>query len=86
MRTVTDLRLDVYPDGGMARLRLFGELATTGREQLALRWFRLLSTAQANAVARSAGLDQQTTHTIIEDRPHLTYNDLPEQLRQQLQG
>ena len=83
---ITDLRLDVYPDGGMARLRLFGELATAGREQLALRWFQLLSTAQANAVARTAGLDQQTTHTIIEDRPHLAYADLPTPLRQQLQG
>ncbi len=83
---ITDLRLDVYPDGGMARLRLFGELAASGREQLALRWFRLLSNAQANAVARSAGLDQQTTHTVVEDRLHLTFDDLPEQLRQQLQG
>jgi allantoicase len=85
-KEITDLRLDVYPDGGMARLRLFGELAPTGREHIALRWFQLLSTAQASAVARSAGLDQQTTHTIIEDRPHLTYADLPEELRRHLQA
>ena len=83
---ITDIRLDVYPDGGMARFRLFGELATAGREQLALRWFQLLSPAQANAVARSARLDQQTAHTIVEDRLHLTYSELPEQLRRQLQG
>ncbi len=83
---ITDIRLDVYPDGGMARFRLFGELATAGREQLALRWFQLLSPAQANAVARSARLDQQTARTIIEDRLHLAYFELPEQLRRQLQG
>jgi len=83
---ITDIRLDVYPDGGMARFRLFGELATAGREQLALRWFQLLSPAQANAVARSARLDQQTARTIIEDRLHLAYSELPEQLRRQLQG
>ncbi|MGI8591077.1 MAG: allantoicase [Nakamurella sp.] len=83
---ITDIRLDVYPDGGMARFRLFGELATAGREQLALRWFQLLSPAQANVVARSARLDQQTAHTITEDRLHLTYSELPEQLRRQLQG
>jgi len=83
---ITDIRLDVYPDGGMARFRLFGELDTAGREQLALRWFQLLSPAQANSVARSAHLDQQTTRTIIEDRPHLTYSEFPELLRQHLQG
>ena len=83
---ITDIRLDVYPDGGMARFRLFGELATAGREQLALRWFQLLSPAKANAVARSARLDQQTARTIIEDRLHLAYSELPEQLRRQLQG
>ncbi|MDQ2846733.1 MAG: allantoicase [Actinomycetota bacterium] len=83
---ITDLRLDVYPDGGMARFRVFGELAPTGREELALRWFGLLSTAQTTAIARAAGWDQITTHTLIADRPHLTYADLPEPLRAQLEG
>ncbi|TCO56971.1 allantoicase [Actinocrispum wychmicini] len=31
-------RLDVYPDGGMARLRLWGTLTDRGRRQLADRW------------------------------------------------
>src|SRR6185437_9823615 len=35
---VTDIRLDIYPDGGMARLRLFATLAGAAREDLALRW------------------------------------------------
>ena len=85
-KEITDIRLDVYPDGGMARFRLFGELDAAGREQLALRWLQLLSPAQANSVAHSAHLDQQTTRTIIEDRPHLTYSEFPELLRQYLQG
>jgi allantoicase len=33
-----DARLDVYPDGGMARLRLWGTLTDRGRQQLADRW------------------------------------------------
>ena len=46
--TVTHVRLDVYPDGGMARLRLYGE--PVGND-LARRWFALLPPAQARAVA-----------------------------------
>lgn len=37
-RAVTHLRLDIYPDGGMARLRLFGALTPTGRETLTRRF------------------------------------------------
>lgn len=31
-------RLDVYPDGGMARLRLLGELSEAGRQAIHQRW------------------------------------------------
>jgi allantoicase len=34
----THVRMDVYPDGGMARLRLWGELAPEGRTELDRRW------------------------------------------------
>ncbi|MCV7021074.1 allantoicase [Mycolicibacterium aichiense] len=37
-RPVTDARLEVYPDGGMARLRLFGRLTDTGRRRVADKW------------------------------------------------
>ncbi|HET6502657.1 MAG TPA: allantoicase [Amycolatopsis sp.] len=37
-RELTHLRLDVYPDGGMARLRLFGALTETGREAFIQRF------------------------------------------------
>jgi allantoicase len=30
--------MDVYPDGGMARLRLWGGLAPEGRAELERRW------------------------------------------------
>ena len=45
------VRLDVYPDGGMARLRLHGGLTTAGREDLVLRWFNRLPATQALAVS-----------------------------------
>ena len=36
---VTHVRLEIHPDGGMARLRLFGELTPGGRARLGLDWF-----------------------------------------------
>ena len=44
------VRLDIYPDGGMARLRLFGDLDRAGRDELVLRWFNLLPPAHAAEV------------------------------------
>ena len=35
---VTEVRLDIYPDGGMARLRLFGALTDRGRADLTSRF------------------------------------------------
>jgi allantoicase len=39
-QAVTRVRLDVYPDGGMARLRLLGRLTEDGVADLAERWRR----------------------------------------------
>ena len=37
-RPVTDARLDVYPDGGMARVRLFGSLTEAGLQNVRDLW------------------------------------------------
>ncbi|HUL24800.1 MAG TPA: allantoicase [Streptosporangiaceae bacterium] len=46
----THVRLEIHPDGGLARLRLFGELTAEGRARLGLRWFDRLPTDHALAV------------------------------------
>jgi allantoicase len=53
---VTDARLDVYPDGGMARLRLHGRLGADGRKEQAGRWWSLLPPAQAAALGGGASV------------------------------
>ena len=53
---VSEVRVDAYPDGGMARLRLHGALTAEGRSAFVLRWFNLLPESQALAVLRSAGV------------------------------
>ena len=50
------VRLDVYPDGGMARLRVFGRPTPQARAALADRFLRLLPETQLTAVLGAAGL------------------------------
>ena len=47
---VTHARLDIFPDGGMARLRLFGALTEAGHDALARKWRDLLPEAHAKLV------------------------------------
>ena len=51
---VTDVRLDIYPDGGMARLRLWGDLATQGHEELRRRWLAALPEDHARQIEAAA--------------------------------
>ena len=44
------MRLDIYPDGGMARLRLWGRLSPAGREALVARWYDALPDGFARAL------------------------------------
>jgi allantoicase len=50
---VGSVRLDIYPDGGIARLRVYGEVAPSARAQLAERWLDLLPSSQVSSVRRS---------------------------------
>jgi allantoicase len=56
-RPVTHVRLDIHPDGGVARLRVYGQLTPDGYHDLALRWFNALPPAHARSVLAEAGLD-----------------------------
>jgi allantoicase len=84
---VTHVRIDVYPDGGMARLRLRGTLARKAREQLALRWFNLLPAREAAAVLRACAdsdLEQDAIDALIASRPLPGLDLLPESLQAEL--
>ena len=50
------VRLDIYPDGGMARLRVLGRPTTEARAGLAERFLRLLPEPQLAGLLRAAGL------------------------------
>jgi allantoicase len=71
------VRMDVYPDGGMARLRVFGRPTAEAREALADRFLRLLPEAQLAAVLRAAGLSAQEAERMAGARGGVA--DLPPQ-------
>jgi allantoicase len=50
------VRLDIYPDGGMARLRVLGRPTAQARTALAERFLRLLPEPQLAGLLRAAGL------------------------------
>jgi allantoicase len=50
------VRLDIYPDGGMARLRVPGRPTAAARQELADRFLRLLPEPQLAGLLRAGGL------------------------------
>jgi allantoicase len=61
---VAAARLDVYPDGGMARLRLHGEADPAALRAAAARWLDTLPASQATAVLEWAGLPRPAAEEI----------------------
>ena len=82
----TEVRLDVYPDGGMARVRLNGELSQRGREELVLRWLNSIPDAHARQVLVDVGLDRDQADELVAARPMNTFADLPARVRSFLGG
>ena len=67
---VTHVRVDTFPDGGLARLRLHGTASERGRDELARRWFDLLPEAHAIAVLTGeAGLGADRAAELAARRP-----------------
>jgi allantoicase len=75
---ITHIRLDVFPDGGMARVRLFGEVTDDIHDELALRWFNGLTQAHAEQVAVDAGSTAAEAAKLAAARPLTQATDLPD--------
>jgi allantoicase len=83
----THVRLDVYPDGGMARVRLYGDLTAPARAELGLRWLNLLPEGHARQVlAGEGGLDPAQADRLAAARPLAKLSEVPPRLRALLGG
>jgi allantoicase len=66
---VQRVRLDVFPDGGMARLRLWGRPTPAGRAALGRRWFDALPDLQALQVLGDLGVPPAEAGRLVGRRP-----------------
>jgi allantoicase len=83
----THVRLDVYPDGGMARVRLYGDLTPQARAGLGLRWLNLLPERHARQVlVDEGGLGPDAADKLASARPLATPAEVPPALRALLGG
>lgn len=78
-REVTRVRVDVYPDGGMARVRLWGELSDVGRDDLVLRWYNALPDSQLDVLLGAARHGTSA-------RPARSVEDIPDVVRAALEA
>ncbi|MEU1720496.1 allantoicase [Nonomuraea sp. NPDC005692] len=74
---VTHVRLDVFPDGGLARLRVHGELDAETHRAAVLRWLGLLPAGHAVEVLREAGVPGRTAEELVGRRPFADGDVLP---------
>jgi len=78
------VRLDIYPDGGMARLRVLGRPTAAARGELAARFLRLLPSGQLTGLLRAAGLPAAEADRRAGAFSGELPGDLPPSLREQL--
>jgi allantoicase len=74
------VRLDIYPDGGLARLRVLGAPTATARTALADRFLRLLPEPQLADLLRAADLPAGEATRLAGARPGLA--ELPRAVRE----
>ena len=80
---VSSVRLEIYPDGGLARLRLWGTLSPGGRDAMVLRWYDALRADFARTLlVDEAGLGADQAADVAAARPAGTADRLPPGLRE----
>ncbi|TDC57504.1 allantoicase [Actinomadura sp. KC345] len=84
---VTRVRLDVYPDGGVARLRVHGSLTREARAAAMVRFLDLLPEDQAAAVlSLSGGAAPDEARALLGARPFGAADALPARVLERLLG
>ena len=77
-KPVTHIRMEVFPDGGMSRLRLLGELEPDALDDAMLRWLRALPESQLRAVLDDVpGLPDETVTALRARRSSLRQGGVP---------
>jgi allantoicase len=73
---VTHLRLNVFPDGGVSRLRVYGVATEQGRGDAAARYVNTLTDDRAAVQLRNCCGSTEWVRQMIEARPFPAWSDL----------
>jgi allantoicase len=83
--SVTHVRMEVFPDGGMSRVRLLGELDESALDAISVRWLDALPESQLVAVLAGAPeLTEAEAESVRGRRPFLSSSGIPPALRAHL--
>jgi allantoicase len=74
---MTHIRMDVFPDGGLARVRLYGSMDPAHRRVIGLRWFNALPETHAHAVIAQHA-DGEHAAKLAASRPFTDAAALPD--------
>jgi allantoicase len=66
---VSQVQLDVYPDGGVARLRVWGEVDPAAHASLVSRWLTLMPEPSAREVLAEAGVPEADVERVLAGDP-----------------
>ena len=67
--TIEWVRVDAFPDGGLARLRLHGAVDPAARRRAGHRWFNALPGEQALACLEAGGVPPDAAAAVVSARP-----------------
>jgi allantoicase len=67
--TIAWVRVDAFPDGGMARLRCNGSVDPAARGRAGQRWFNALTDGHALACLQDAGVPPDAAAAVVRARP-----------------
>jgi allantoicase len=67
--SVTYVRLDAFPDGGLSRFRAIGTVDVEARRAAGYRWLNSLPLGQAIVCLREAGLQEDVAVSVAGQRP-----------------
>jgi allantoicase len=83
--SVTHVRMEVFPDGGMSRVRLFGEFEESALDAISGRWLAALPESQlAGVLAGVPELTESEVNSLRGRRPALAGGGIPPALRTHL--
>lgn len=66
---LSHVRLDAFPDGGLSRVRMWGEVDTTAVALATDRWFSAMPASQAQKLLEARGLNADEAVRIVGARP-----------------